>query len=65
MLCHAFLSMLCHACLAAVCCSQKDLFADKTGEYWGKFGATQQSIQQAYTGNAAANVDAASSGMLG
>lgn len=48
-----------------VCCPQKDLFVDKTGEYWGKFGATQQSIQQAYSGNAAANVDAASSGMLG
>lgn len=43
----------------------KDLFTDKTGEYWGKFGAVQGDIQQAYTGNAAANVDNVASGMLG
>jgi hypothetical protein len=41
------------------------LFADRTGEYWGKFGAVQQDISAAYSGNAAANVDAASSGMVG
>lgn len=55
--------------VSTVCCAvlllQKDLFVDRTGEYWGKFGAVQGDIQQAYSGNDAALVDQASSGMLG
>lgn len=51
-------------CRVRACCVplQKDLFTDKTGEYWGKFGAVQDDIQQAYSGNAAATVDQASMG---
>jgi hypothetical protein len=51
-----------------VCCCcplQKDLFTDKTGEYWGKFGAVQDDIQQAYSGNDAAAVEQASMGSWG
>lgn len=50
---------------SSICRLQKDLFTDRTGEYWGKFGAVQNDIQQAYSGNAVANVDAASAGMVG
>jgi hypothetical protein len=54
-------------CVRVSCCCrlQKDLFTDRTGEYWGKFGAVQDDIQQAYSGNDAAMVDQASMGNFG
>eukprot|EP00878_Enallax_costatus_P015146 GHUV01015858.1.p1 GENE.GHUV01015858.1~~GHUV01015858.1.p1 ORF type:complete len:328 (+),score=61.50 GHUV01015858.1:609-1592(+) len=39
----------------------KGMFTDTAGTYWGNFGAVQGDIQQAYSGNAAANVDQLSS----
>eukprot|EP00775_Hariotina_reticulata_P008583 gene8583-8765_t len=42
----------------------KDLFTDTSGAYWGNYKAVQQDIQQAYSGNAAAYTDQASSGGL-
>jgi len=48
-------------CLVA-CLMQRELYTDKTGEYWGNFKAVQQDIQAAYSGNAAAYTDQASSG---
>eukprot|EP00882_Tetradesmus_deserticola_P020632 GHRQ01022294.1.p1 GENE.GHRQ01022294.1~~GHRQ01022294.1.p1 ORF type:complete len:222 (+),score=54.96 GHRQ01022294.1:223-888(+) len=41
----------------------RDKFTSTAGEYWGNFGAVQDNIQQSYSGNAAASVDAASGGM--
>jgi hypothetical protein len=32
----------------------KEMFTDKSQAYWGKFGAVQQDIQEAYSGNAEA-----------
>uniref|UniRef100_A0A383W183 Pherophorin domain-containing protein n=1 Tax=Tetradesmus obliquus TaxID=3088 RepID=A0A383W183_TETOB len=38
----------------------RDKFTSTAGEYWGNFGAVQDNIQQAYSGNQAASVDALS-----
>jgi hypothetical protein len=46
-------------------CLQAGMFTAKAGEYWGNFGAVQDDIQAAYSGNAEANVDAFSSGSVG
>ncbi len=40
--------------LACCCCVQKELFTDTSQSYWGKFGAVQQDIVAAYSGNAEA-----------
>lgn len=39
------------------------MFTDTAGAYWGNFGAVQQDIQAAYSGNAEANVDSLSGGL--
>jgi hypothetical protein len=54
-----------HATLACCCCVQKGLFTDTSQSYWGKFGAVQQDIVAAYSGNAEAGRTTGSVGTVG